>query len=187
MRGELSTPHQRVIIGSLWSTWRLRAPRKQLSLHPTLDCLSQQTPFPSPLPPLCSRFPPHRHSLRCTERGNGTWWHALRSRKMLSWASFAAVWMRKACPASVLPLFSQFHKLERAVRLSGEDTPFKKLLYAGGSLPTYVLVSFSNWSSKASRGLSLIHKTKSNWPSLVRLKADVKLCYVAARIVLSLP
>lgn len=56
VQGELSTPHQRVIIGSLWSTWRLRAQRKQLSLHPTLDCLSQQTPFPSPLPAFSSEF-----------------------------------------------------------------------------------------------------------------------------------
>ena len=60
MQGELGTPHQRVIIGSLWSTWRLRARRKQLSLHPTLDCLSQQTPFPSPLPAFSSlRVPLH--------------------------------------------------------------------------------------------------------------------------------
>lgn len=61
------TTHQRVIIGSLWSTWRLRAQRKQLSLHLTLDCLSQQTPFPSPLPALSSEFPPHHN--RPTDSG----------------------------------------------------------------------------------------------------------------------
>lgn len=33
MQGELSAPHQRVIIGSLWSTWWLRARCKQLSLQ----------------------------------------------------------------------------------------------------------------------------------------------------------
>lgn len=77
MQGELSTPHQRVIIGSLWSTWRLRAQRKQLSLHPTLDCLSQQTPFPSPLRAFSSKFPPHHNLLWCTERRNGKRWCGL--------------------------------------------------------------------------------------------------------------
>lgn len=73
MQGELSPPRRRVIIGSLWSTWRLRAQRKQWSLHPTLDCLSQQTPFPSP-PPVFAKLPP-RHNLptahKTTERDTG--------------------------------------------------------------------------------------------------------------------
>lgn len=60
MQGELSTQHRRVIIGSLWSTWRLRAQRKQLSLHSALDCLSQQTSFPSPLH-LFFKFPPQNN------------------------------------------------------------------------------------------------------------------------------
>lgn len=85
MQGELSTPHQRVIIGSLWSTWRLRAQRKQLSLHPTLDCLSQQTPFPSPLPAFSSKFPPHHNLLWCTERRNGKWRWVCDHMKMLFW------------------------------------------------------------------------------------------------------
>lgn len=37
-------------LSALWSTWRLRAQRKQLSLQSTLDCQSQQAPFPSPPP-----------------------------------------------------------------------------------------------------------------------------------------
>lgn len=85
MRGELST-HRRVIIGSLWSTWRLRAQRKQLSLHSTLDCLSQQTSFPSPLH-LFFKFPPRNNLLhRMKEQGRDT--VCLLHRHS---------WMRKAC------------------------------------------------------------------------------------------
>lgn len=107
MQGELSTPHQRVIIGSLWSTWRLRAQRKQLSLHPTLDCLSQQTPFPSPLPAFSHKFPPHHDSLWCTERGNGKWWYSLWSLETPFWAHLllyfqSCGWGR--CPVKILPL-----------------------------------------------------------------------------------
>lgn len=50
-------------LSALWSTWRLRAQRKQLSLPSTLDCLSQQTSFPSPLH-LSSKFPPRNNFLQ---------------------------------------------------------------------------------------------------------------------------
>lgn len=129
MQGELSTPHQRVIIGSLWSTWRLRAQRKQLSLHPTLDCLSQQTPFPSPLPASLLQLPStsQLNTVRCTERkerggGDAVCDHVRR-------------FSEHTCPCivshddvTILPLgFSRswlvLFVLKRAARLSGERTP----------------------------------------------------------------
>lgn len=57
MQGGLSPQRHRVIISSLWSTWRLRAQRKQLSPHSALDCLSQQMPLPSPLAVFSVRSP----------------------------------------------------------------------------------------------------------------------------------
>lgn len=106
MQGELSTPHQRVIIGSLWSTWRLRAQRKQLSLHPTLDCLSQQTPFPSPLPGVLLQVP---------STSQLTMVHRTKEREMaiqsviardafLSTPAFIFVWMRKGVLSRFCPL-----------------------------------------------------------------------------------
>lgn len=112
MQGELSTPHQRVIIGSLWSTWRLRAQRKQLSLHPTLDCLSQQMPFPSPLPVFSSKFPPHHNLLWCTEWRNRKWWYNLWSHMTL-FCHF--LWMRQA--SVFADFFLSFKKWKERLKL----------------------------------------------------------------------
>lgn len=39
--------HTKEWLSALWSTWWLRAQRKQIPPQPTLDCLSQQMLFPS--------------------------------------------------------------------------------------------------------------------------------------------
>ncbi len=106
MQGELSTPHQRVIIGSLWSTWRLRAQRKQLSLHSPLDCLSQQTPFPSPLPAPFLQVPSseqltmvHRMKEREMVKLSLITYDAFRSMPAFT---LSIVWMRTAAPVMIL-------------------------------------------------------------------------------------
>lgn len=118
MQGELSTPHQRVIIGSLWSTWWLRARCKQLSLQPTLDCLSQQMPFPSPLPAFSAEVPPHSSLQR-----NREWCYSLSLPAFI----LSVGWATQACVSSRFRIFvfSQLHKLEKAAQtthLSGDCT-----------------------------------------------------------------
>lgn len=161
MQGELSTPHQRVIIGSLWSTWRLRAPRKQLSLHLTLDCLSQQTPFPSPLPVFSSKFPPHRNSLWCTRRRKGKWRCSLCSRKdaFLSVPALmlSVVWTRTVTCQDSASWILELTCLSSASQ--SEKSCSVKVPPVTGAVSGYIYkdLCFSNYSSKASRELSSIH------------------------------
>lgn len=119
MQGELSTPHQRVIIGSLWSTWWLRARCKQLPLQPTLDCLSHQMPFPSPLPAFSSEVPPHSSLQR-----NREWCYSLNLHAFILSVGFGDTGL---CLVKIVGffVFSQLHKLEKAAQtahLSGDCT-----------------------------------------------------------------
>lgn len=129
MQGELSTQHRRVIIGSLWSTWRLRAQRKQLSLHSTLDCLSQQTSFPSPLH-LLFNFPPRNNLL-----------HRVKGQVILSATSeqtvhyiVAPVDEEGPCPVKILPFgLAGLSFTSRNTQLSGSSTLLKVLNLSGSS------------------------------------------------------
>lgn len=97
--------HQRVIIGSVWSTWWLRAQRKQLSVQPTLDCLSQQMPFPSPLWAFSSL-----HIRTHTRAGFRT----IQDVFLSLLALYIVRWVKEA--AKTLPLFFLFSQLHKAVR-----------------------------------------------------------------------